>query len=216
MLQAPSGAHGVGGRIIACGAKRSRLRRGQPSLRLPLSDLWAAARAPAPMRTARAIPIARHCARRTGPARSRAGPTRPRDGGDLRGARDRIRPRAIAHRTWVLLPRHFPSHEQAGVSTGPSKPAEASAPNAKQARFRSAGAGHSRPLPDNLSRARQGARRRRVDRPPVGYRSTPEGGTTPSRLLLVRSGHLADLGGDVCFDAKRRSVLGPRGVCARS
>ena len=82
----------------------------------PLSDLWAAARAPAPMR-ARAIPIARHCARRTGRARSRAGPTRPRDGGDLRGARDRIRPRAIAHRTWVLLPRHFPNHERPGAST---------------------------------------------------------------------------------------------------
>ena len=37
-LQALSGAHRVGGSIVAYGAKRSRFRRGQPSLRLPLSD----------------------------------------------------------------------------------------------------------------------------------------------------------------------------------
>jgi hypothetical protein len=37
-LQAPSGARSVGASIVACGAKRSRLRRRQPGLRLPPSD----------------------------------------------------------------------------------------------------------------------------------------------------------------------------------
>jgi hypothetical protein len=45
-LHALSGACGVGGSIVACGAKRSRLRRGQPSFRLPLSDRWGQASDP--------------------------------------------------------------------------------------------------------------------------------------------------------------------------
>jgi hypothetical protein len=42
---------------------------------------------------------------------------RPADRGDLRGARDRIRPRAIAHGAWVWLPRHFPNHERRAISS---------------------------------------------------------------------------------------------------
>ena len=54
--------------------------------------------------------------------RDRATLTRPGDRGDLRGARDRIRPRAIAHGTWVWLPRHFPNQStacQPDTSSGP-------------------------------------------------------------------------------------------------
>ncbi len=57
---------------------------------------------------------------------------RPGDRGDLRGARDRIRPRAIAHGTWVWLPRHFPNHEARAVLPPPCAGDDAAALGAEQ------------------------------------------------------------------------------------